>query len=624
MGWNSRLSMRPIGLGLVLGSLAGAQTLSEVRGDVRDRLGAGLHAVGDFDGDGTPDVLVGADQKGKGSALPGYTRGRVEIRSGRDGSVLFRVTGDDYLAQTGQAPGAGFGVEAIGVGDLDHDGVGDVLVAHGNPKALRMAAAFSGASGAFLFEVVDPHANTDFGSPMLPLGDVLDPAGNPSPDGTPDFAIGAPVNPISQGISTYPGRVYFYSGATPQSGPVFFVSGVFPRIAFGHSMTLVDDLDGDGIPALAVGALGGDYVDILDGPGYSSVLVLNSPFAPGSGFGAHVAHLGDLDGNGLGELAVGAPAARGFDGRVVVYTLDPAGASELVRLAPPLAMPGLGFGTTIAGLPVDPATNRGLLDLDHDGQPDPFLDWNHDGVPDIVVGANGFRAPGDVRAGGVFLLRGAIGQPPLPDHVIHQGPAALRGFSFLPSSVAEAGETLGDRDRVLLLGSALGESQPLLALATPNDESSSGQLAVLRPAFAHFDDDTFSLASDGVGTRRELRLDFGPAHAGRTYYLLGTTAGAHPGLPFQGSTLPVNDDGPGGLLRRLASLQPGGAPLAFSQVTGTLDGSGRATIGLVVSAPTAGHPWFAVPRHDYVAVLAHPTRPARLGLVGAPTALHIE
>lgn len=621
MGWNSLVSMRPIGLVLVLGGLAGAQTLSEVRGAARDRLGAGLHAVGDFDGDGTPDVLVGADQKGKGSALPGFTRGFVELRSGRDGRVLLRVTGDDYLAQTGQAPGAGFGVEAIGVGDLDQDGVGDVLVAHGNPKVLRKAAAFSGASGAFLFELVDPHGHTDFGTPMLPLGDVLDPAGNPVPDGTPDFAIGAPVNPVSQGISTYPGRVYFYSGATPQNGPVLTSSGVFPRIAYGHSLTLVDDLDGDGIPALAVSALAGSYVDILDGPSFTPVLVLNSPFLGGL-YGAHLAYLGDLDGDGHGELAVGAPAARG-EGRVVVYSLDPAGAVELARLAPPTPTPGLGFGTTIAGLPVDPATNRGLLDLDHDGLPDPFLDWNQDGLPDIVVGATGFRAPGDVAAGGVFLLRGSSVGPAL-ERVIHQGPAVLRGYSFLAGSVARASEALGNRDRAVLLGNALGESQPLLALATPDDEDLAGQLAVLRPAFAHFDDDTFSIASDGVGTRRELRLDFGPAHAGRTYYLLGTTAGAHPGLPFQGFTLPVNDDGPGGLLQRLATLQPGGAPLAFSQVTGTLDGSGRAAIDVVVSAPTAGHPWFAVPRHDYVAVLAHPTRPARLDLVGAPTALHIE
>jgi FG-GAP repeat len=623
MGWNSLVWMRRIGLGLALGGLGGAQTLSEVRGAARDRLGSGLHAIGDFDGDGTPDLLVGADQKGKGSALPGFTRGLVELRSGRDGRVLLRVTGDDYLAQTGQAPGAGFGVEAILAGDLDGDGVGDVLVAHGNPKALRKVAAFSGASGAFLFELVDPHGHTDFGSPMLPLGDVLDPAGNPGPDGTPDFAIGAPVNPVSQGISTYPGRVYFYSGATPLNGPVLTSFGAFPRIAYGHSLTLVDDLDGDGIPALAVSALAGNYVDILDGPSFTSVLVLNSPFL-GGGYGAHLAYLGDLDGDRRGELAVGAPAARGGEGRVVVYTLDPAGAIELARLAPPTRTPGLGFGTTIAGLPVDPATSRGLLDLDHDGQPDPFLDWNHDGVPDLVVGANGFRAPGDVRAGGVYLLRGVLGGQTELDRAIHQGPAALRGFSFLAGSVAREGETLWDRDRVLLLGNALGESQPLLALATPNDEDQAGQLALLRPAFAHFDDDTFSRASDGVGTRRELRLDFGPAHAGRTYYVIGSTAGAQPGLPFQGFTLPVNDDGPGGLLQRMATLQPGGTPLAFSHVTGTLDGSGRATIGIVVSAPTAGHPWFAVPRHDYVAVLAHPTRPARLGLVGAPTALHIE
>jgi hypothetical protein len=609
---------------IALGLPASSQALLDLPGLPGDRLGCSVQGVGDYDGDGFPDVLVGADQRSKRDSLPSDTRGSVAILSGRTGAVLFHLTGDDYEARTGVAPEVAFGVDVLMPGDLDQDGVGDVLVTHGNPKALRKVAAFSTATGAFLFELVDPHGHTDFGTPLIRLGDVFDALGNPVPDGISDFAVCAPVNPVSMGLSVYPGRVYLFSGASAAGGPVATLFGVAPRIGFGQSATLVGDLDGDGIPAFVVGTMSGSYVDVFDGPGYASLYSWAGPFLPTSGFGSTLAHLGDLDGDGRDELAVGAPGARNGEGRVVVYSLDTVGATEFLRLRPELPTPGLGFGTGIAGLPVDPSTGLGLLDLDHDGQPDPFLDWNHDQRADFVIGAATYSLPGAAGAGGIFFVTGKNSPVELARSIVHQGLASARGYSYLASRTPRADNRLGDRERVVLLGQAAGESQPRLALGTPRDETNNGHVAVLRLPFAHFDDDTFSLANDGVGSSRELTLDFGPRYAGRVFYLLASSAGAHPGLDLGAFTLPLNDDGPQGLLARTSSLQANGTPLAFSHLSGFLDSRGRSAITITVTAPPVGHPWFAGPRQDYLAVVAHPTRPMRLSVVGAPTPLHIE
>lgn len=603
---------------------AGAQTIFDVLGTRGDRLASAIRPAGDFDRDGYPDVLVGADQLSKDTALPTYTSGLVAILSGRGGQLLFKVTGADLATATGQAV-MRFGQDAAMVGDFDRDGVCDVLAVHGSPKVLRKIAAFSGATRALLFEVTDPYGHTDFGDQIVALGDLLDQFGNLAPDGVPDFAVGAPNNPVSTVPVTYPGYVYVYSGATASVGPVLSVPGVYPRIGFGTAISLVSDLDGDGLPALAVSAPGGGYVDFLDGPGFVSYYVLTTPLLTGALFGLTMANLGDFDGDGRTELAIGAPSAKDGRGRVFVYSLDPLAAAPVqrVRLDPDLASPGTQFGLSLPELPVDPLTGRGLLDLDSDGNPDPFLDWNRDGKPDYVIGAPGYAdflgAPS--QSGGVYLVRGTGAAQELAREPLHQGPDVPDVYAYLPLRVPDPGDAFGLR--LALLGNPLGESQLRLASGSSRDESNRGGLAVLRPQMLHFDDDSFTLATDVVGTSRKLKLDFGPRHAGQRFRLLGTTAGANPGQVYQGAAIPLNRDATGGLWDRTVSGSAAGAPLSFSALTGVLDAAGQATISLQVTANPVGHPWFSVLRQHYTAVLIKRGQPGVIAMVSAPVALDI-
>ncbi|MGD2069209.1 MAG: FG-GAP-like repeat-containing protein [Gemmatimonadota bacterium] len=81
-----------------------------------DGFGIGTADAGDLDGDGHDDLVVGAWQQG--SVAP--SGGKVYVYSGRDGTLLFSITG--------KVPGETFGFDATGVGDVDGDGTPDLLL----------------------------------------------------------------------------------------------------------------------------------------------------------------------------------------------------------------------------------------------------------------------------------------------------------------------------------------------------------------------------------------------------------------------------------------------------------------------------------------------------------------
>lgn len=186
-------------------------------------------------------------------------------------------------------------------------------------------------------------------------------------------------------------------GSAPASPTVERIAPPFPAIAFGGAVTGLDDVDGDGVADVAVGAPGSGHAAVLSG---STRTVLHQwADRPGadSYFGWAVAGPGDLDGDGVPEVVVGAPSkaltVRGACPRSGLCPVASAGAGRAVvfsgasggvlrELAPSAAArPSFGASLTGAG------------------------DLSGDQVPDVVVGAPAWgQGPGVV-----FALSGADG-----------------------------------------------------------------------------------------------------------------------------------------------------------------------------------------------------------------------
>ncbi|MCZ6598793.1 MAG: VCBS repeat-containing protein, partial [Planctomycetota bacterium] len=104
--------------------------------------GTSLDGVGDLNGDGHGDFLIGANE----SSMHNHSdQGWVWIHSGSDGELLYR-----YDPGRNPGPEGGYGVDAAGIGDVDCDGLTDIAVAV--PRAGRIEI-LSGQDFSLLFRL---------------------------------------------------------------------------------------------------------------------------------------------------------------------------------------------------------------------------------------------------------------------------------------------------------------------------------------------------------------------------------------------------------------------------------------------------------------------------------------
>lgn len=159
-----------------------------------------------------------------------------------------RVPSPTVIPITAPPGSLGFGGAVAGVGDINADGIGDVLVAAPGSNHVYVVSG----TGAILRDIRSPLTALQFGAALASIGDV-------SRDGVPDFAVGAPSKApchlIPQCDVPRPaqGRAFVFSGASgdlvmelvpPTTGVTYF----------GGSVTGAGDLSGDGVPDVVVGA----------------------------------------------------------------------------------------------------------------------------------------------------------------------------------------------------------------------------------------------------------------------------------------------------------------------------------------------------------------------------------
>lgn len=216
----------------------------------------------DSDLDGYPDLVVPARD-----AIVGHF---IEVLSGKDGSILFKSKVASSIASLSK------------ISDLNGDGVEEILVG-----GFSNSYVYSGRDGSIL-HVLGFTCNHGV---MLPIDDI-------NGDGVMDIA--ASNNSYYETGWVVKGKIAIFSGATGQILKTIIGNGN----GFGHCMTTCPDIDGRGSVDLVVSVTGHDSAYIYSSESGLPLLGIAEPFGVPGIFGVYAGNVGDVNGDGSEDFVI--------------------------------------------------------------------------------------------------------------------------------------------------------------------------------------------------------------------------------------------------------------------------------------------------------------------------------
>jgi len=421
-------------------------------GQAGSMYGLSVASAGDVNGDGYPDVAVGA---------PGYDNGQTD--EGRVfvfyGSEFGPSLVPDWTAESDQG-GSQFGVVAS-AGDVNGDGYADLMIGapgYSNGHPLEGAVfVFHGSSTGLnpptgTRPTVDP-SNADWSAegnaPDSGFGGSLSSAGDLDKDGYGDIVVGAYRYTNGQ---SHEGAAFVFKGSASGLDPGgrlvgspsntdWVAEGNQANAFFGVSVAGCGDFDNNGYPDILVGAHYYTNGENQEGAlfayrfsaGFTSTLGVVESNIADSHFGVSVAFAGDVNGDTYDDVIVGAHAYTGGEsneGAAFLYYGSSSGNLTLAWTGES-NQAGANFGIAVSGV----------------------TDLNGDGFADVMVGADSF-SNGQTKEGAVFIYYGssaglgAAGNPDNADWRM-EGDVAYARFGC---SLAPAGDVNGDGHEDILVG----------------------------------------------------------------------------------------------------------------------------------------------------------------------------
>lgn len=374
--------------------------------DNAERSGFSVSGGGDINGDGLSDLIIGAPDTdgtnvGQAYIVFGKTSGSAiemsDILAGTGGFVINGIDNflvDEAVADAGDVNGDGLADIIIGASYADPGGITDVgqsfvVFGKADGTSVEVSDLINGIGGF----VITGENESDFS------GDAVSGAGDVNGDGLSDVLIGASsADPGGRNLS---GRSYVVFGKadgtavelsdiTAGNGG-FVLNGVNPSDNSGLSVSGAGDVNGDGYSDVIIGSFGaGDFRGknyLVFGKSTGTAIELSDIISGIGGFvingidlgdsAARVSGAGDINGDGLPDLVIGAPSA------------DPGGnmdAGEAYVVFGKASTAAISLSTVASGVGGYIMNGANVFDL-AGRSVSGAGDVNGDGLMDVIVGA---------------------------------------------------------------------------------------------------------------------------------------------------------------------------------------------------------------------------------------------